>query len=194
MIEFISGKLIKKQADSIIIDVSGVGYKIFISINSYNKLGPINEDVSIDTYFHVNENSQSLYGFKDILEKELFSMLISVSGIGPKTAINLLSAVKPNEFKSRLILGEVKMLTSLPGIGPKTAKRIIIELKDKFIQTEDEELPLEEDDKINKDAYYALLNLGFHSQKIKKIIKNILDNDINIKTEDLIKESLKKLR
>ena len=194
MIEFISGKLIKKESNSILVDVSGIGYKIFISLNSYNNLCSINEQISIDTYFHVNENSQSLYGFKDKLEKELFSMLISVSGIGPKTAINLLSAVHPNDFKARIIAGEVKMLTSLPGIGPKTAKRIIIELKDKFIKTKDDELPLEEDSKVSKDAYYALLSLGFHSQKIKEVIKNILDDDSNIRTEDLIKESLKRLR
>ena len=194
MIEFISGKLIKKESNSILVDVSGVGYKIFISLNSYNNLCSINEHISIDTYFHVNENSQSLYGFKDKLEKELFSMLISVSGIGPKTAINLLSAVQPKDFKNRLIAGEVKMLTSLPGIGPKTAKRIIIELKDKFIKTKDDELPLEEDNKISKDAYNALLNLGFQSQKIREVINNISGGNKNISTEDLIKNSLKKLR
>ena len=141
MIEFISGKLIKKNPDYIVVDVSGIGYKINISLNSYNSLCSLNEKLSIDTYFHVNENSQSLYGFKDSLEKELFIMLISVSGIGPKTAINLLSAVNPDDFKKRLIAGEVKMLTSLPGIGPKTARRIIIELKDKFVKSNDDGLP-----------------------------------------------------
>ena len=141
MIEFISGKLIKKNPDYIVVDVSGIGYKINISLNSYNSLCSLNEKLFIDTYFHVNENSQSLYGFKDSLEKELFIMLISVSGIGPKTAINLLSAVNPDDFKKRLIAGEVKMLTSLPGIGPKTARRIIIELKDKFVKSNDDGLP-----------------------------------------------------
>ena len=84
----------------------------------------------LNTYFNVNENSQELYGFLDILEKDLFMLLIGVSGIGPKTAINLLSAVSPEEFKKRLIASEVSMLTALPGIGPKTARRIIVELKD----------------------------------------------------------------
>tara|TARA_Y100000590_G_scaffold469996_1_gene661194 strand:- start:2498 stop:3082 length:585 start_codon:yes stop_codon:yes gene_type:complete len=194
MIEFLSGKLIKKKSDFIVIDVSGIGYKVFISLNSYNNLCSIDENITIDTYFHVNENSQTLYGFKNVLEKELFIMLISISGIGPKTAINLLSAVDPHDFKNRLIAGEVKMLTSLPGIGPKTAKRIIIELKDKFIKTKDDDLPYEEYNEVGNDAYSALLNLGFQSQKIRKVIKKVLEKNNNIGTEKLIKESLKNLR
>jgi Holliday junction DNA helicase RuvA len=194
MIEYISGILLKKESNYIIIDVNGMGYKISISLNTYDALPVINKKVSIDTFFHVTENNQSLFGFLDSLEKELFGMLISVSGIGPKTAIGLLSAVKPNDFKQRLIAGEVKMLTSLPGIGPKTAKRIIIELKDKFIRSDVNDLPLEDDEVYNSDAYYALLNLGFRSNNIKKVIDKVISNDSKISTENLIKESLKKIR
>ena len=128
------------------------------------------------------------------LEKDLFKMLINVSGIGPKTAIGLLSAVKPNDFKQRLIAGEVKMLTSLPGIGTKTAKRIIIELKDKFTNCSDNDLPLEDDNQVNSDAYFALINLGFKSVKVKAIIRDITDKNNELSTEDLIKQSLLKLR
>ena len=128
MIEFISGILIEKKPNFIVVDVNGVGYKIFISLNSYDELPKVNDKVSINTFFQVSENNQCLYGFKDLLEKEIFLMLIGVSGIGPKTGIALLSAVKPLDLKQRLIAGEVKMLTSLPGVGIKTAKRIIIEL------------------------------------------------------------------
>ena len=194
MIEYISGILLKKESNYIIIDVNGMGYKVSISLNTYDALPVINKKVSIDTFFHVTENNQSLFGFLDSLEKELFGMLISVSGIGPKTAIGLLSAVKPNDFKQRLIAGEVKMLTSLPGIGPKTAKRIIIELKDKFIRSDVNDLPVEDDEGYNSDAYYALLNLGFRSNNIKKVIDKVISNDSKISTENLIKESLKKLR
>ena len=194
MIEYISGILLKKESNYIIIDVNGMGYKVSISLNTYDALPVINKKVSIDTFFHVTENNQSLFWFLDSLEKELFGMLISVSGIGPKTAIGLLSAVKPNDFKQRLIAGEVKMLTSLPGIGPKTAKRIIIELKDKFIRSDVNDLPVEEDEVYNSDAYYALLNLGFRSNNIKKVIDKVILNDNKISTENLIKESLKKLR
>ena len=194
MIEYISGILLKKESNYIIIDVNGMGYKVSISLNTYDALPVINKKVSLDTFFHVTENNQSLFGFLDSLEKELFGMLISVSGIGPKTAIGLLSAVKPNDFKQRLIAGEVKMLTSLPGIGPKTAKRIIIELKDKFIRSDVNDLPVEDDEVYNSDAYYALLNLGFRSNNIKKVIDKVIANDSKISTENLIKESLKKLR
>ena len=193
MIEFISGKLKRKKPEEIIINVNGMGYKVFISLNTYDTLPNIDKDVFLDTYFNVSENSHDLYGFHDILEKELFIMLISVSGIGPKTAIALLSAVKPNDFKNRLIAGEVKMLTDLPGIGPKTAKRIIIELKDKFIKSDNNELPIE-DSFDHSDAYYALINLGFKSNNVKEIINEVIKENPNIDTETIVKESLKKLR
>ena len=123
------------------------------------------------------------------MEKELFLMLISVSGIGPKTGVSLLSAVKPLDFKQRIIAGEVKMLTSLPGIGSKTAKRIIIELKDKFVKDNSDELPLEDSEfNSNSDAYYALLSLGYKSNNIKSIIDRILRTNPSIDTEKLIKE------
>lgn len=193
MIEYISGVIIKKNTNNVIVDINGLGYKVNISLNTYDSLPDLNKHVSLDTYFSVSENSQDLYGFHDILEKDLFIMLISVSGIGPKTAISLLSAVKPDEFKSRLIAGEVKMLTDLPGIGPKTARRIIVELKDKFIKSNEDDLPIEDSDN-NSDAYFALVSLGFQSNKVKNIIRKIQKNNIDISTEDLIKDSLKKLR
>ena len=193
MIEYITGKLIKKETNNIIVDVHGLGYKINISLNTYDNLPNIHEEISLDTYFSVSENSQDLYGFHDILEKDLFQMLISVSGIGPKTAITLLSAVQPNDFKSRLVAGEVKMLTDLPGIGPKTARRIIVELKDKFVKSNDEDLPIE-DSNHNSDAYFALVSLGFKSNNVKNIIRKIEKDHVGISTEDLIKYSLKELR
>ena len=194
MIEYISGTLLEKKPNFIIVDVNGIGYKIFISLNSYNMLSNLGKKISINTFFNVSENNQSLYGFMDSLEKELFLMLISISGIGPKTGITLLSAISPLEFKQRVIAGEVKMLSSLPGIGPKTAKRIIIELKDKFVDSNLEELPLEEDSVQNSDAYYALLSLGYKSNSIKTIINKIMIDKKNISTEELIKESLKQIR
>jgi holliday junction DNA helicase RuvA len=193
MIDYISGILIRKKTDNIIIDVNGLGYRLYISINTYDKLPHLKEKISLDTFFSVSENSQVLYGFHDLLEKELFEMLISVSGIGPKTAIVLLSAVKPDDFKQRLIAGEVKMLTELPGIGPKTARRIIVELKDKFVKSEVEDLPIEEG-KENSDAYYALVNLGFRPTNIKDVISQVKKDNKNIDTEELIKISLRKLR
>ena len=193
MIEYIYGPLVEKKTNYCIIDINGMGYNIVISLNTFNNLPDINEKVKILTYFSVSENNQSLFGFSDRGEKELFLLLIGVSGIGPKTAINMLSAVPPKEFKNRLIAGEVKMLTSLPGIGPKTARRIIVELKDKFIDSGNEELPIEEDN-TNTDAFYALRSLGFRSIDIRKVVNEVLKENKDLKTELVIKESLKLLR
>ena len=179
MIEFVAGRLARKIPGEIVINVNGIGYKIYISLNTYDKLPNIDNDILLDTYYNVSETSQDLYGFNDILEKDLFIMLISVSGIGPKTAISLLSAVKPDDFKNRLIAGEVKMLTDLPGIGPKTARRIIIELKDKFIKSNKDDLPIEDNNE-NSDAYYALINLGFKSSNVRNIINKIIKDNSQI--------------
>ena len=191
MIVHISGKLVYKEPTSVIIDVNGIGYKLHISLNSYNALCNINEEVSLLTYFNVTEKSQDLFGFIDAEEKKIFEMLISVSGIGPKIAINMLSVVTPNDFRERLISGEVKMLTSLPGIGPKTAKRLIVELKDKFVDSDSDDLPIDDNTDSNNDALNALKNLGFRDKDIRKILNKL---DANLSTENKIKESLKELR
>ena len=172
MIVSIRGKLARKMPDEIIIETGGLGYVCFISNNTYNHLPKPREEVSLHTYFHVTENNQQLFAFSELTERELFMMLIGVSGIGPKTAIALLSAVSPDEFKRRLIASEVGMLTALPGIGPKTARRIIVELKDKFVKLSKDELPKEELDVSPQvsDAYDALLALGFQMKDIKNAI------------------------
>ena len=193
MIEYISGILADKQSNFCVVDVNGLGYKINISTNTFNQLKKINQNVKILIYFSVSENNQSLFGFYKKNEKELFMLLIGISGIGPKTAINMLSAVPVEEFKNRLIAGEVKMLTMLPGIGPKTARRIIVELKDKFVELNSEDLPIESENN-NIDAYYALKNLGYQSSKIKVVINEILGKNSNLKTEEIIKEALKLLK
>ena len=193
MIDFISGKLVQKFPNFVVINANGIGYKINISLNSYEKLNDDNEPLTILTYLSISENNHDLYGFIEKDERELFLLLISVSGIGPKTAINMLSSVSPNDFKSRLIAGEVKMLTSLPGIGTKTAKRIIIELKDKFVNTSKDELPIEANEE-NVDAFYALKNLGFQNQMIHEAINKVVNQKDDLTTENLIKEELKILR
>tara|TARA_Y100001970_G_scaffold284052_1_gene400641 strand:+ start:5467 stop:6081 length:615 start_codon:yes stop_codon:yes gene_type:complete len=193
MIEFIEGILYNKCQDNVVVNVNGVGYRINISINSYSVLPDKDKKVHILTYFNVSENSQELYGFMEKAERELFIMLISVSGIGPKTALGMLSAVAPDEFKNRLIAGEVKMLTALPGIGPKTAKRIIIELKDKFIKTDEDSLPIEDNNSFS-DAFYALKSLGYNSKMINAAINKVTMKNNNMNLEDIVKESLKVLK
>jgi len=196
MIVSIRGKLTRKVPDEIIIETGGLGYVCFISNNTYDHLPKPGEEVSLLTYFHVTENNQQLFAFSEITERELFMMLIGVSGIGPKTAIALLSAVSPDEFKRRLIASEVGMLTALPGIGPKTARRIIVELKDKFVKLSKDELPKEELDVSPQvsDAYDALLALGFQMKDIKNAILKASNQSEKLNVEELIKEALAELR
>ena len=164
MIVSLKGILTNKTPSNVIIDVSGIGYLCFISNNTYDTLPLEGKKVSLLIYHQISENSQSLYGFSDKVEKDMFLMLISVSGIGPKTGINLLSSVSPNEFKRRLVAGEVELLSALPGIGPKTARRIIVELKDKLISYSDNSMPIEnsKNSETYQDAYNALKSLGFN--------------------------------
>ncbi len=196
MIVSIRGKLTKKRPDEIVIETGGLGYVCFISNNTYDKLPKPGEEVSLLTYFQVTENNQQLFAFSEITERELFMMLIGVSGIGPKTAIVLLSAVSPDEFKRRLIASEVTMLTALPGIGPKTARRIIVELKDKFVKLSKDELPKEDSDFAPEvsDAYDALLALGFQMKDIRNSITTVQNQGGKLSTEELIKLALAELR
>ena len=195
MIVSIRGKILKKAPTEIIVDVNGLGYLCFITINTYDKLGKLGDDISLLTHYQVSENNHALFGFHDETEKHLFGMLISVSGIGPKTAINLLSAVTPDEFKKRLIAGEVSMLTALPGIGPKTARRIIVELKDKFVDISKDDLPKESEMAgASGDAYDALLALGFQAKDIRESILKITLEHPKLSTEEIIKQTLTELR
>ncbi len=196
MIVTIRGILTQKIPDEIVIEISGLGYACYISTNTYDNLPKLGEEVSLLTYFHVTENSQQLFAFADVTERELFMMLIGVSGIGPKTAIVLLSAVSPDEFKRRLIAGEVSMLTALPGIGQKTDRRIIVELKDKFVTLSIDDLPREDSDVKPEvsDAYDALLALGFQMKDIRNAIYKVQNGEKDLGTEEMIKQALKVLR
>ena len=193
MIEYINGKLISKNQSLAVIDVNGLGYRVNITNNTLEKLPSPENSVKLLIFFHVYENGQELYGFFDEKERFLFTKLITISGIGPKTAINMLSVLPPEEFRNRLISGEVKLLTSLPGIGPKTAKRIIIELKDDLGSSDSSELGIKETSKIN-DASSALKNLGFSPIMIREAVTKVLKDNKELSTEKIITESLKILK
>jgi len=197
MIVTIKGKLTKKEPTGIIVDVNGLGYYCHISTNTYDSLPNLREEISLLIYHHITDSSQDLFAFSAESERVMFKMLIGVSGIGPKTAIVLLSAVTPDEFKRRLIAGEVGMLTALPGIGPKTARRIIVELKDKFVKLGEEELPIEADEGMiasANEAANALSTLGFKLTDIRKVLNQILKDESNLTVEQLIKKGLELLR
>ena len=193
MIEYINGKLISKNQSLAVIDVNGLGYRVNITNNTLEKLPSPEKFVKLLIFFHVYENGQELYGFFEEKERFLFTKLITISGIGPKTAINMLSVLPPEEFRNRLISGEVKLLTSLPGIGPKTAKRIIIELKDDLGTSDSSELGIKETSKVN-DASSALKNLGFSPILIREAVTKVLKDNKELSTEKIITESLRILK
>jgi len=197
MIVTITGILASRTPGTIIINVNGMGYACHISTNSFEDLPEEGSELTLLTHYHVTENSQELYAFSRETERNLFKLLIGVSGIGPKTAIQLLSAVRPDEFKRRIVASEVGMLTALPGIGPKTARRIIIELKDKFVKLTDDEMPIEASDMTRqsaKESHEALISLGFRPGEVRKVLHQILKEDENIQTEQIIKKALTLLR
>ena len=194
MIVSVTGELINKNIDELVINVNGIGYLCHISKNTFDLLPNIGAVLTLLTFLHITENKHTLYGFFDIEERKLFKMLISVSGIGPKIGIQLLSSTNTHHFSSMIINSDVKMLSSLPGIGPKTAKRLIIELKDKFTITNSHDVPLDESINQHQDAYSALIQLGYNNRDIESAISKITTDLQDIQTEDLIKLCLKELR
>ena len=192
MIDQISGKIISINDNYVVVGVGGLGIKVNISANFASKL--VNEDlITLVTYLNVREDALDLYGFKNDSERNLFLMLISISGIGPKLAVSILSGVELDELKLNILSGDIKSLTSIPGVGAKTAKRIIIELKDKLSKTTTTELGFEDDysSNISKDVLSALVGLGYSESMATEVIKRINPAKSDKSIESLIKESLK---
>lgn len=195
MIVFIEGILLSKESNKITINVNGIGYECNISGFTYDSLPQTGREVSLHTYLNISENNHSLFGFLNIEEKNLFKMLIGINGVGPKTAMPILSSAKPNDIINRIVTGDVKMLSSLPGIGPKSAKRIIVELKDKLADYSISENIVNDSDKsIASDAIRALSSLGYSGISVTRAIESILLKESDIDIEGLIKETLKKIK
>tara|TARA_Y100001970_G_scaffold249501_1_gene320039 strand:- start:566 stop:1150 length:585 start_codon:yes stop_codon:yes gene_type:complete len=194
MIVSIKGILNSKNSSDVIIDVNGMGYQCSISAYTYEQLPNIGEEVFLNTFLQVTENSHSLYGFINSEEKALFEMLISINGIGPKTVMPILSSARPDDVINRIVSGDVSMLSSLPGIGTKTAKRIIIELKDKLSDYSSDDIPELADGSIVKDTLNALSSLGYSGLSVKREVDKIILNSPNIKIEELIKKTLNQLK
>ena len=196
MIYQVSGNLITKHKDFVVIEVSGIGFKITSTTNTINTIKP-EQKILLHTYLHVREDALNLYGFHSTLEREVFLLLIGISGIGPKLAITILSGILPDELKDKIISGDIGSLTSIPGVGAKTAKRIIVELKDQFTKIEEGSLGFSDklNSKLYDDALNALSSLGYSPQQSKQVLNHIAngkdDNKHNI--ESIIKAALKRL-
>jgi Holliday junction DNA helicase RuvA len=193
MINFLKGKLAEKSPTQIVVDCNGVGYEVNISLYTYSKL-PQDEAISIYTYLQVREDAQILYGFMDKAEKEVFTKLISVSGIGASTARMMFSSLSPQEVVDAIASGDVETIKSVKGIGLKTAQRVIVDLKDKISKVEHsaEVLPLKNN--TNKyEALSALVTLGYTKKQAEKSVQNILKSNPEATIEEIIKTALKNL-
>lgn len=207
MLAYIKGILEIKASDYVVIDVGGLGYKVFMSAIGMEKLGKIGDTVKAHTYYRVREDDISIFGFNTNEELRMFELLLSVSGVGAKTALAMLAVCSPSEFVLAIVSEDIKVLTSIPGIGPKSAKRIILELKDKikkeqqmqeltnasntskeFSETNIKVKQLIEDDNKVQEAIAALQVLGYNKKEIEKAFMKI--EKANLTTEDLIKKGL----
>ena len=193
MISFIKGKNIEISPTKLIVDVNGVGYEILISLRTYSKIKNIDK-VNIFTHLNVKEDSHTLYGFYNKKERKTFLDLISISGVGPSTAIVVLSSLSASELKKAIIESDVNKIKSVKGIGLKTAERIILELKDKISKEDIEDIKFVQsfDNTIRNEALSALSSLGISKNVVERHIDNILEKNINITLEELIREVLKK--
>ena len=196
MFAYIKGSLEEKGSNYVVIDVSGIGYKIFMSDNSIQSIGELGEKVKVHTYYYVREDNISLYGFLSKEELKMFELLLSVSGIGAKSAISMLSNITPSSFAFAVISNDVATLKGLPGIGAKPAQRIILELQDK-LKTEEkltvegakEQIETEIYNSENvKEAIQALQILGYNKKEIDKAMQKLKDENLSV--EELIKKGL----
>jgi holliday junction DNA helicase RuvA len=204
MIAHLSGTLLSKQATSLIIDVGGVGYEVTIPLSTFYDLEDAGSEVKLRIYTHVREDILQLYGFKTVRERELFLKIISVSGIGPKLGITLLSGMNADELIASIRTNNLARLTLIPGIGRKTAERLVVELREKVAEMSsaqlEEELGAKDavrsglpEDTVRSDALSALLNLGYQRSSAEKAIDSALSEGGEISVESVLRRGLRKL-
>lgn len=197
MFAYIKGALEMKSIGYIVIDINGLGYKIFMSQNNIDTIGELHDIIKVFTYVKVREDDISIYGFKTQEELRMFELLIGVSGVGAKSALVMLSCIEPSEFAIAVISNNIKLLTQVPGIGTKSAQRIILELKDKLKaeQSELDEEKLEnaklKSSKTNEnvqEAISGLMVLGYSRKDIEKAFTHLIVDELSV--EELIKKGL----
>ena len=204
MIAHLSGTLRAKHATSVIVDVGGVGYEVTIPVTTFYDLGePPSALVQLHIYTHVREEALQLFGFRTLRERELFTLLISVSGIGPKSAVAMLSGMSADEIVTAIRTNNYARLTSIPGVGRKTAERLVIELRDKMAALSGPALEeqvgvggaaaAQSEDALREDTLAALLQLGFPKPAAEKAITGAMQEGGDLSVETLLRRSLRQL-
>ncbi|MBT8316456.1 MAG: Holliday junction branch migration protein RuvA [Lutibacter sp.] len=193
MITQLRGKLVEKNPTYVVLEVGGVGYWLNISLNTFSLL-PNEESVLLYTYLSVKEDSHTLFGFINKIEREIFKLLISVSGVGPSIARTMLSSMSTDEIQQAIASGNVGVIQSVKGIGTKTAQRVLVDLKDKISKTfAIDEVSFVESNTNKIEALSALEVLGFNKKQSEKVLDKILLEDSAVNVEILIKKALKNL-
>ena len=193
MITHLKGKLVEKNPTHVIIECAGVGYFVNISLNTFSKLTE-NESILIYTHLQIKEDAHSLFGFAEKSEREIFRLLLSVSGIGSSTARTMLSSLTPFQIRDAIASGDVPTIQGIKGIGAKTAQRVILDLKDKVLKIYDlDEVSPNSNNTNKEEALSALEVLGFLRKPAEKAVDKVLSEDTALSVEDIIKRALKNL-
>jgi holliday junction DNA helicase RuvA len=204
MIAHLSGKLIDRHATSVVIDVGGVGYEVTIPVTTFYDLEEAGQTVSLRVYTHVREDTLQLFGFKTLRERELFQMLISVTGIGPKSAVAMLSGMSADEIITAIRTNNLARLTSIPGVGRKTAERVVLDLRDKMAALSSPALEEQfasqtatgaaaSEDVLREHPLSALMNLGYQRAAAEKAITQAIQEGGDLSVELILRRSLRTL-
>lgn len=193
MIHHLRGKLVEKNPTHVIIECGGVGYFVNISLNTFSKLQE-QENISLFTHLQVKEDSHTLFGFVEKFEREIFLLLLSVSGIGSSIARTMLSSMSPSQVRDAIANGDVASIQAVKGIGAKTAQRAILDLRDKVLKVYDiDELSLTANNTNKDEALSALEVLGFARRQAEKVVDKVISQDASLSVENIIKLALKNL-
>ena len=197
MISHLRGRLLEKHPNRVIVDVNGVGYDVHVPLSTFYEMAEAGEEIALRVHTHVREDALLLYGFATMLELQIFERLISVSGIGPKLALAVLSGIEPNELVSAIRTANVARLTGIPGIGKKTAERIGLELKDKMASFLPADVAAQPSatvgDTLRDDLLSALLNLGYHRPLAERAVDNAVKKNAGTGFEHILKYALREL-
>lgn len=196
MIAYLEGKLIEKNPTYLILEVNGVGYSVYIPVSSYADIGEIGQTVKVLTYQYVREDELKLYGFSSHQEKELFVLLISVNGVGPRLALGILSSISVEDFQRSVLVEDLDVLIHISGVGKKMAQRLIVELKEKLGKVDlGVEKGMEVEERIDvpvDEAVLALVSLGYNKLDARKAVQKVnSESEESLPIEELIKRALK---
>lgn len=192
MIGYLSGKLLIKKPTQLLIDVNGVGYEVAISLMTFERIGD-SAEASLFIHTNVSQDAITLFGFISEDEREMFRLLISVSGVGPKTALALLSGIRVDELRFAIETGDTHRIHAAPGIGKKTADRLVLELKGKVSSIQSSSTTVFSQRGARAEALTALITLGFNQKSAEKVVGSLCDENPSASVEEIVKQALKKL-